>query len=137
MRDPMLFYTAVPILLDGSPRTVGRVAAGLYARHGVDLHWYGRGWHPLLALYTKRHPISLPFSQAHDESWIRLLCDFEKEQRHVGGIPCLIPCSPEAESFLIRAREILEERFVLLERPFAGCDPLYGLVHGKHPVQYY
>lgn len=137
MRDPMLFYTAVPVLLDGSPRTAGRLAAALYIRHGVGLHWYGRGWHPLLALYTRRHPVSLPFSEDHDGMWIRMLCDFEKEQRHIGGIPCLIPCSREAELFLMRAREILEEHFVLLEPPAAGVNPLYGLVHGKRPMQNY
>ncbi len=130
MREPMLFYTAVPILLGGSPRAAGRLAADLYARHGIDIHWYGRGWHPLLAVYTTRHPVSLPFTEAHDGVMVRLLCGFEKQQRYTGGIPCLIPCSEEAEGFLARAREALEERFVILERPAMGADPLYSLVHG-------
>lgn len=130
MQEPMLFYTAVPILLDGHPRLIGRLAAELYARHGVDVHWYGRGWHPLLSVYAKRHPITLSFAEPHDRVLVHLLRDFEKHQRHLGGIPCLIPCSDEAEAFLERTREVLEERFVFLERPSLGSDPLYGLVHG-------
>lgn len=137
MQNPMLFYTAVPILLGGHPRATGKLAAMLYARHGIDIHWYGRGWHPLLAIYTKRHPLTLPFAEAYDRVMVRLLCGFEKQQRHTGGIPCLIPCSPEAEAFLERVREILEERFVLLERPAVGGDPLYGLVHGRDTAPYF
>ena len=129
MREPMLFYTAVPILLGGTPGAVGRMAARFYADHGIEPHWYGRGFHPLTALYTKRHPLPLPFSERYDGVILRLLFDFEKKNRHVGGILCLIPCSLEAEEFLLRLRETLEERFVLLERPSPGVDPLYGLVH--------
>ena len=128
MHDPMLFYTAVPVLLGGSPRDAGRLAARLYARHGIQIHWYGRGWHPMLAIYAKRHPVTLPFSQDFDGVMVRLLRGFERDQRYTGGIPCLIPCSEEAEKFLERVRAELEERFVLLERPAAGGDPLYALV---------
>lgn len=130
MREPMLFYTTVPILLGGRPSAVGRLAARLYARYGLEAHWYGRGWHPLLSVYARRHPLTIPFTEESDGILRRHLCDFEKWQRHIGGIPCLIPCSPEAERFLERNREILEERFVLLERPTPDSDPLYGLVHG-------
>ena len=130
MYDPMLFYTAVPILLGGSPRDAGRLAADLYARHGIEAHWYGRGWHPLLAIYAKRHPVTLPFTEENDGIMVRLFPGFEKQQRHTGGIPCLIPCSEEAELFLKRTRVDLEDRFVILERPAVGGDPLYGLVHG-------
>ena len=137
MHDSMLYYTAVPILLGGSPRRAGRIAADLYIRHGIRAHWYGRGWHPLIAVYAVRHPVSLPFSEENDGIMVRLLHGFEKQQRHTGGIPCLIPCSREAELFLMRAREILEEHFVLLEPPAAGVNPLYGLVHGKRPMQNY
>ena len=128
MHDPMLFYTTVPVLLGGLPRHAGRLAAELYLRHGINAHWYGRGWHPRLAIYARRHPVALPFSEDSDGVMLRLLLDFEGEQRHIGGIPCLIPCSREAEDFLARAQTVLEERFVLLERPSAGEDPLYALV---------
>ena len=129
MTEPMLFYTTVPILLGGSPRVAGHLAADIYTRHGISAHWYGRGWHLLLTLCAIRHPLSLPFSEGNDGILLRLLCDFEKRQRCIGGIPCLIPCSKEAALFLERKREILEERFVLLEHPEKGVDPLYRLVH--------
>ncbi len=129
MVEPMLFYTAVPVLLGGRPGDAGRLAAKLYARHGVQTHWYGRGWHPLLATYTVRHPVTLRFAEENDGIMTRLLCGFEAEQRHTGGIPCLIPCSEEAEHFLERNRTVLEERFVLLSLPEKGQDPLYQLVH--------
>lgn len=128
MSEQMLFYTALPVLL-GNPREAGRLAATLYARHGVSVHWFGRGWHPLLSIYTTRHPISLSPIEDNDGVWIQLLCGFEKQKRHTGGIPCLIPCSEEAARFLERVRETLEDRFVILERPKWGEDPLYGLVH--------
>ena len=130
MHDSMLYYTAVPILLGGSPRRAGRIAADLYIRHGIRAHWYGRGWHPLIAVYAVRHPVSLPFSEENDGIMVRLLHGFEKQQRHTGGIPCLIPCSEEAVQFLSRTREELEERFVILEQSAEGGDPLCGLVHG-------
>lgn len=130
MHDSMLYYTAVPILLGGSPRRAGRIAADLYIRHGIRTHWYGRGWHPLIAVYAVRHPVSLPFSEENDGIMVRLLHGFEKQQRHTGGIPCLIPCSEEAVQFLSRTREELEERFVILEQSAEGGDPLGGLVHG-------
>ena len=129
MREPMLFFTAVPVLLGGSPGAVGRLAATLYANHGIEPHWFGRGFGLRVSVYTQRHPLSLPFAERNDGVILHLLCDFEKSQRHSGGILCLIPCSPEAEAFLGRARDVLEERFVLLERPEGGADPLYGLVH--------
>jgi len=47
VQHSMLFYTATPILLGGSPRMAGRLAAMLYTRHGVTLHWCGQGLHPL------------------------------------------------------------------------------------------
>ena len=130
MREPMLFYTAVPILLGGSSKTVGRLAARFYADHGVDVHWFGRGYGFLSAVYTKRHPLRFSFTERNDGAILRFLRDFEKNQRPLGGILCLIPCSAEAEAFLERTRDALEDRFVLLERPTPGSDPLYGLVHG-------
>ena len=129
MREPMLFFTAVPVLLGGSPKAVGRLAASLYANHGVEPHWYGRGFGLLTTIYAKRHPLSLSFSERNDPVILHLLRDFEKHQRPIGGILCLIPCSAEAEAFLERAKETLEERFVLLSRPEPGADPLYGLVY--------
>ena len=129
MQHSMLFYTATPILLGGSPRMAGRLAAMLYTRHGVTLHWCGQGLHPLVAIYGSRHPVSLPLKEEHDGTWVRLLLDLAKERRTVGGILCLIPGSEEAETFLARTATRLEEHFVLLERPAWGEDPLYGLVH--------
>ena len=131
MVEPMLFYTALPILLGGHPRVAGRLAASLYTRHGIRIHWYGRGWHPLLAIYAERHPVTLDFSERNDGIMTRLLCGFEAEQKHTGGIPCLIPCSEEAEGFLARNRAMLEEYFVLLDRPEGDEDPLYQLVHSR------
>ena len=130
MHESMLFYTTVPVLLGGRPSAAGRLSARLYARHGVEAHWFGRGWHPLLSIYARRHPLSVPFSEETDGILRRMLFDFEKAQRHVGGLSCLIPCSPEAARFLERNRDGLEERFVLLPPPTADTDPLYGLVHG-------
>ena len=135
MREPMLFYTAVPILLGGSPGTAWRLAARLHADHGVEVHWFGRGFHPLASIYTTRHPLPFPFSEVRDGCILRHLCDFEKGYRHTGGILCLIPCSDGAEAFLERTRELLEERFVLLERPNRGTDPLYGLVHSHEILE--
>ena len=129
MDQTMLFYTTVPILIGGSPRTAGRLAARLYARHGVRIHWFGEGWHPLLLVYTKRHPVSVSLTEANDRIWIHLLQGFEKQQRHIGGIPCLIPISEEARLFLERTRDFLEERFVILGTAEEEEDPLYGLVH--------
>lgn len=129
MDQTMLFYTTVPILIGGSPRQAGRLAAKLYAAHGISLHWFGRGWHPLLSIYAERHPVSLPLTDVHDRVWVQLLWGFEKQQRHTGGIPCLIPCSEEARLFLERTRSLLEDRFVILDQTEWGEDPLYGLVH--------
>ncbi len=128
MSEQMLFYTAVPVLL-GSPHAAGRLAADLYSRHGVSSHWFGHGWHPYLSIYAKRHSLTLPFVPAHDRVLVRLLYAFAKEQRPMGGIPCLIPCSTDAEAFLARVGEELDEQYVILERPAKGGDPLYGLVH--------
>ena len=130
MREPMLFYTTVPILLGGAPKSVGRLAAIIYANHGIEPHWYGRGVGLLTAIYAKRHPLSLPFAESSDGVILHMLRDFEKHHRPLGGILCLIPCSESAEAFLERRKETLEECFVLLERPAPNADPLYGLVHG-------
>ena len=130
MREPMLFSTTVPVLLGGRPSDGGRLSARLYARYGLEPHWFGRGWHPLLSVYARRHPVTVRFAEANDGILLRLLLDFEKNQRPVGGIACLIPCAPAAKAFLARTREVLEEHFVLLEAPTPTSDPLYGLVHG-------
>ena len=129
MNQQFLFYTALPVLLGGTPRAAGRLAAKLYTDHGVTLQWFGRGWHPLAVIYTTRHPVATPFHEDQDGVWVRSLLDFAKEQRRSGGILCLIPGSDEAKEFLGRVGEKLEEYFVILERPAWGEDPLYGLVH--------
>ncbi len=129
MYEPMLFYTAVPLLLGGSPRNAGRLAAMLYTRHGVTLRWFGKGLHPLAAVYADHRPVSIPLEEANDGAWLRLLLDFAKEQKATGGILCLIPGSAEAEAFLARVAGSLEAHYVILEPPARGEDPLYGLVH--------
>ena len=128
MNESMLFYTAVPLLL-GHPREAGRLAARLSMRHGVTCRWVGKGTHPLLWLFGVRRALSLPFTPESDPFLLRFLLDFAKEQRPIGGILCLIPCSSDAEASLARVRERLEETFVILPRPADGEDPLYGLVH--------
>lgn len=129
MNQQFLFYTTLPVLLGGSPRAAGRLAAKTYAGHGVTLHWFGRGWHLLTAVYATRHAMSIPLREDQDAIWMRCLLDFAKEKRPLGGLLCLIPGSEEAESFLERTREQLEEYYVLLNRPAWDEDPLYGLVH--------
>lgn len=127
MEHEFLFRTAVPVLL-GDRRSAGRVALELYRRHGITPHWFGEGWGLLLFIYASRHPITLPFSPEHDGVTVRLLRAFVKEQKPYGGILTLIPCSPDAEGFLERARSELEEEFVLLEKPNLPCDPIRGLL---------
>ena len=129
MHEPMLFYTAVPVLLGGCSRDAGRMAAMLYTRHGVTLRWFGQGWHPLVSIYAARYPLSVPLSEDHDPTWLRLLLDFAKAQKPVGGILCLIPGSAEASAFLARIGNSLDAYYVILESPGRGEDPLYGLVH--------
>lgn len=128
MNESMLFYTAVPLLL-GHPREAGRLAARLSIKHGVTCRFVGQGTHPLLWFFGARRALPLLFTPENDPLLIRFLLDFAKEQRPIGGILCLIPCSPEAEAALSRVRERLEETFVILPRPAAGENPLYGLVH--------
>jgi hypothetical protein len=129
MDQSMLFYTAVPILIGGSPCAAGRLAAKLYTKHRITAHWFGQGWHPLLSVYAKRHPVSVSLTGNNDRVWIQLLRGFEKQQRHTGGIPCLIPVSENARLFLERTRDLLEEHFVILDPVEQGEDPLHGLVH--------
>lgn len=129
MDQSMLFYTAVPILIGGSPGVAGRLAAKIYTGHGITVHWFGQGWHPLLSVCAKRHPVSVALTGNNDRVWIQLLRGFEKQQRYTGGIPCLIPVSSEARLFLERTRDLLEEHFVILDPVEQGEDPLYGLIH--------
>lgn len=127
MNQSMLFYTAVPVLL-GDRRTAGRVAAELYRRHGTVCHWMGQGFHPLLSIYATRHPVSYPLCPERESIYLRLLEDFARRQRPIGGLPCIIPCSKEAADFLARRRDGLEELFALLPLPEPGKDPLVPLL---------
>ena len=129
MDQSMLFYTAVPILIGGSPGAAGRLASKMYTRHGVTAHWFGQGWHPLLSVYAKRHPISVSLTETNDRVWISLLLGLEQQERHTSGILCLITVSEDARLFLERTRELLEEHFVILSPVERGEDPLNGLVH--------
>jgi hypothetical protein len=129
MDERYLFMTAIPILLDGG-RLAARVARDLYIRHGLEVHWFGQGWRPLLAIYAHKHP-SLPFEQPNDRVTVRLLKAFAKERAGSVGIPTLIPCTPAAEAFLARVREELEEDFTLLEMPDLLSDPIRGLLRSE------
>ena len=129
MEQRYLYGTAVPILLDGT-RLAGRVALFLYTHHGLDVHWFGRGWHPLLAIYAKKHA-ALPFTEDNDGIMIRLLRAFVKDRGRAGGIPALIPCSPEAVGFLSRVGAELDEEYVLLELPSPATDPIQGLLRSE------
>ena len=121
-----LYSTAVPVLLDGG-RTAGRVARQLYTRYGLVSHCFCPRRHPLTAIYTRRHA-ALPFTEENDGVTLLLLRSFAEERRRDGGIPALIPCSPEAAAFLSRMGEALEEDYVLLTVPASGQNPLRELV---------
>ena len=118
-----LYHTVVPVLL-GDPSEAGRVASGLYSRHGLTPHWFGQGRGLLLTVYAERHPAPA----GEDGVLLRLLLAFAKERPAPAGLLTLIPCSEEAEAFLLRHRETLEEHFVLLSRPAPHGEPLGGLV---------
>ena len=121
-----LYCTAIPVLLDGG-RTAGRVARQLYTRYGLVSHCFCPRRHPLTAIYTRRHA-ALPFTEENDGVTLLLLRSFAVERRRDGGIPALIPCSPEAAAFLSRMGEALEEDYVLLTVPASGQNPLRELV---------
>ena len=126
MEERYLYSTTVPILLDGG-RLAGRVARMLYVSYGLESHWFGPGWHWLIAVYARRHA-ALPFTEDNDPVTLRLLKAFAEERGSFVGIPALIPCSPEAEAFLERVRPHLEENFVLLGMPDPTQNPIRGLV---------
>lgn len=118
-----LYTTALPVLLDGK-RTAGYVAMDMYTRHGVNPHWFGRGFSFSLAVYAQRHPLPAPLSALSDEILTQILLDFASE--HV-GLLALYPCSPEAEAFVARVAPSLESRYVILPLP-VDSDPLAPLV---------
>jgi hypothetical protein len=124
--DRYLFGTAVPVLLDGG-RSAGRLARMLYTRFGLEAHWFGAKGHLLLSVYARKHR-ALPFTEENDAVTLRLLRAFAREHGSAAGILALIPCSPEAETFLARAGHELEEDFILLDRPAQNANPLVGLV---------
>ena len=126
MEDRYLNTTAVPILLGGG-RLAGKTAQYLYAHYGLEVRWLGDGWHPLLAIYAKRLA-SLPLTEENDATVTRHLLAFAEGYRRSVGIPAIIPCSPEAEAYLTRARDMLEEEFVLLPLPDLTQSPLRGLL---------
>ena len=126
MQHPLLYFTAKPVLL-GDSRVAGRIAAALYRRHGITCRWLGQGSSIGLHVYARRHPLNLPPDLRGERLYLRRLLDLAKEELP-GGIPCIIPCSPDAEAFLERFREVLEEHFTLLPRPRGEADPLYPLI---------
>lgn len=126
MTERYLYGTAVPILLGGG-RAAGRLARALYVRFGLEPHYFGGGRHLLTGIYAKRHA-ALPFTKENDGVNLLLLKAFAQEWGVGVGILSLIPCSPEAETFLARVGEALEEDYVLLDGPARSENPLAGLV---------
>ena len=126
-----LYTTAIPVLLGGG-RLAGKTALYLYAHYGLEVRWLGEGWHPLLAIYADRLA-SLPLTEEKDAAVTRHLLAFAEGCRKSIGIPTLIPCSPEAEAYLARAGEVLEEEFVLLPLPDLTQNPLRGLLRREEP----
>ena len=127
MKTSGLYYTAMPVLL-GDPAMAGRLAADIYCRHGKTAHWFGTGFHLLLAIYAQRHPLPLPLTPEGDTIQFTSLKDFAKQQRHSGGLICLIPCGETAEAFIARNHAILSEYYLILPRTEKGEDPLSPLL---------
>jgi hypothetical protein len=126
MKDRYLYTTAVPVLLGGG-RLAGKTALYLYAHYGLAVRWLGDTWHPLLAIYAKRLA-SIPLTEENDATVTRHLLALAEGYRRSVGIPAIIPCSPEAEAYLTRAGDTLEEEFVLLPPPDLTESPLRGLL---------
>ena len=131
MKDRYLYTTAVPVLLGGG-RLAGKTALYLYAHYGLAVRWLGDTWHPLLAIYAKRLA-SLPLTEENDATVTRHLLALAEGYRRSVGIPAVIPCSPEAEAYLTRAGDTLEEEFVLLPLPDLTQSPLRGLLRREEP----
>ena len=127
MQDALLYFTAKPVLL-GAPKEAGRIAALLYRRHGITCRWVGHGTSLKLRIYAQRYPLHTTPSPQRERLYLRRLLDMAKEEP-APGIPCIIPCSPDAEALLAHFREELEEHFTLLPRPQGKADPLCSLVH--------
>jgi hypothetical protein len=131
MKDRYLYTTAVPVLLGGG-RLAGKTALYLYAHYGLAVRWLGDTWHPLLAIYAKRLA-SIPLTEENDATVTRHLLALAEGYRRSVGIPAIIPCSPEAEAYLTRAGDTLEEEFVLLPLPDLTESPLRGLLRREEP----
>ena len=131
MNERYLYTTAIPVLLGGGG-LAGKTALYLYTRYGLEVRWLGEGWHPLLAIYAKRLA-SLPLTEENDATVTRHLLAFAEGYRRSVGIPTVIPCSPEAEAYLTRAGDTLEEEFVLLPLPDLTQSPLRGLLRREEP----
>lgn len=131
MEDRYLYTTAVPVLLGGG-RLAGKTALYLYGHYGLEARWLGNAWHPLLAIYARRLA-SIPLNEENDATVTRHLLALAEGYRRSVGIPAIIPCSPEAEAYLIRAGEVLEEEFVLLPLPDLTESPLRGLLRKEEP----
>ena len=131
MKDRYLYTTAVPVLLGGG-RLAGKTALYLYAHYGLAVRWLGDTWHPLLAIYAKRLA-SIPLTEENDATVTRHLLALAEGYRRSVGIPAISPCSPEAEAYLTRAGDTLEEEFVLLPLPDLTDTPLRGLLRREEP----
>ena len=127
MDNTHLFYTALPVLL-GDHAVAARLAFELCNRHRKKPHWFGSGFHPLLSLCAEGHPLPLPFTPENDTVQLTRLKDFAKQQRHSGGLLCLIPCGDTALAFLNRNERELSEYYLLLPCPEKGTDPLMPLL---------
>ena len=128
MTDRYLYSTTVPVLLDGG-RTAGWLARRLYVIFGLEPHCFGAKRHLLTRIYAKHHA-ALPFTKDNDPVNLRLLKAFAAEWGTGVGILAIRPGPPEAEAeaFLTRVGQELEEDYVLLDSPSPRQDPLAGLV---------
>lgn len=133
MTERYLYGTAVPILLDGG-RVAGRIARMLYVRFGLEPHCFGAKQRLLTRIYAKHHA-ALPFTPENDAVNLRLLKAFSAEWGTNAGILALIPCSPEAKSFLERARLSLDEDFIITDLPAPTENPLDCLLYGDRPAK--
>lgn len=118
-----LYTTVIPVLL-GDASSAGKAARDIYMRHEITPHWFGRKRHILLGGCCRCHRLPRPLADMSDPLLLQILLDFAREQ---SGLLVLYPCSSEAEAFVLREKQALESRFVILSLPSTG-DPLFPVV---------